>query len=38
MGGHVDGSIYYYAPNKVAPVIFTVLFFSSGMIHFYQTA
>ncbi|KAE9984707.1 hypothetical protein EG327_004918 [Venturia inaequalis] len=38
MGRRVEGSIYYYAPNKIAPVFFTVLFFSSGIIHFYQTA
>jgi len=30
--------VYYYAPNKVAPIFFAVLFFSSGLVHFYQTA
>ncbi|QDS76748.1 hypothetical protein FKW77_001495 [Venturia effusa] len=38
MGGKVEGSIYYYAPNKIAPVFFTVLFFSSGILHFYQSS
>jgi len=38
MGGYVPGSVYYYAPNKVAPIFFAVLFFSSGLVHFYQTA
>ncbi|TLD31776.1 Serine/threonine-protein phosphatase T [Venturia nashicola] len=38
MGGHVEGSIYYYAPNKIAPIFFIIFFFSSGILHFYQTA
>lgn len=29
--------MYFYAPNKVAPVIFAVLFALSGAVHFYQT-
>jgi len=32
-----EGSVYYYAPNKVAPIIFAVLFTLSGIVHFYQT-
>ena len=31
------GSIWYYAPNKAAPIVFIVLFFISGIIHTYQT-
>ncbi|KAF2672482.1 hypothetical protein BT63DRAFT_452989 [Microthyrium microscopicum] len=34
---YVDGSVYYYAPNKVAPAIFAVLFAISGVVHFIQT-
>jgi len=37
MTQYVDGSLYYYAPNKVAPIVFSVLFCGSGIIHFYQT-
>jgi hypothetical protein len=32
-----SGSIWYYAPNKVAPILFIVLFFISGVIHAWQT-
>lgn len=35
-GKYVDGSLWVYAPNKVAPVIWAVLFFTSGVIHAYQ--
>lgn len=31
------GSIWYYAPNKAAPILFIVLFFISGVIHAWQT-
>jgi membrane protein DedA with SNARE-associated domain len=37
MTQYVDGSLYYYAPNKVAPIVFSVLFCLSGLLHFYQT-
>ena len=37
MGGYQPGSVYYYAPNKVAPIVFAVLFTISGVVHFYQT-
>ncbi|KAF2688815.1 hypothetical protein K458DRAFT_475452 [Lentithecium fluviatile CBS 122367] len=37
MGDYSPGSIWYYAPNKVAPIIFIVLFFISGAIHAWQT-
>ncbi|KAG8625770.1 hypothetical protein KVT40_006171 [Elsinoe batatas] len=32
----VFGSLYIYAPNKVAPVIFTVAFALSSIFHFWQ--
>ncbi|KAJ4417212.1 hypothetical protein N0V85_001948 [Neurospora sp. IMI 360204] len=32
----VDGSIYFYAPNKGAPVFFAVAFAASGIWHIYQ--
>lgn len=31
------GSIWYYAPNKVAPIVFMVLFLISGSVHAWQT-
>jgi hypothetical protein len=31
-----EGSWFYYAPNKVAPVIFAVAFLISGVWHLYQ--
>lgn len=31
------GSIWYYAPNKAAPIVLIVLFFISGVIHAWQT-
>lgn len=31
-----DGSLWYYAPNKGAPIAFAVLFAISGIIHIYQ--
>ena len=34
--GIVPGSIYLYAPNKVAPVIFAVLFLITTLWHFWQ--
>lgn len=33
----MEGSLYYYAPNKGAPVVFAILFTASGFYHFYQT-
>lgn len=35
-GKYVDGSIYFYAPNKGAPVFFAVAFAASGICHIYQ--
>lgn len=32
----VDGSLWFYAPNKGAPVVFAVLFLVSGITHGYQ--
>ncbi|KAJ5792780.1 uncharacterized protein N7503_008758 [Penicillium pulvis] len=32
-----DGSLWFYAPNKGAPIAFAILFALSGAIHFYQT-
>ncbi|KAF2471314.1 uncharacterized protein BDR25DRAFT_285850 [Lindgomyces ingoldianus] len=37
LGDYSPGSIWYYAPTKVAPIIFIVLFFMSGVIHAWQT-
>lgn len=37
MGDYSPGSVWFYAPNKVAPIIFIVLFFISGVIHAWQT-
>ncbi|KAL5375549.1 hypothetical protein DPSP01_011130 [Paraphaeosphaeria sporulosa] len=37
MGDYSPGSIWYYAPNKAAPIVFIVLFFTSGVIHTWQT-
>ncbi|KAF2443554.1 hypothetical protein P171DRAFT_444958 [Karstenula rhodostoma CBS 690.94] len=37
MGDYSPGSIWYYAPNKAAPIVFIVLFFISGVIHAWQT-
>ncbi|KAF1961106.1 hypothetical protein CC80DRAFT_230042 [Byssothecium circinans] len=37
MGDYSPGSIWYYAPNKPAPIVFIVLFFLSGTLHTYQT-
>lgn len=37
MGGeYVDRSIYFYAPNKGAPVFFAIGFAASGLYHAYQ--
>ncbi|CAG8979589.1 hypothetical protein HYALB_00010790 [Hymenoscyphus albidus] len=35
-GKYVEGSLWYYAPNKVAPIIFALLFSISMFWHFYQ--
>ena len=32
----VKGSFYFYAPNKGAPIFFTVAFTASGLYHAYQ--
>ncbi|KAL5399870.1 hypothetical protein PMIN06_002667 [Paraphaeosphaeria minitans] len=37
MGDYSSGSIWYYAPDKAAPIVFIVLFFISGVIHAWQT-
>ncbi|KZO93678.1 hypothetical protein CALVIDRAFT_539848 [Calocera viscosa TUFC12733] len=34
--GFVEGSWWYYAPSKVAPIIFATLFMISGSWHLYQ--
>lgn len=31
------GSVWFYAPNKAAPIVFTVLFCLSGAVHAWQT-
>ncbi|KAJ5132528.1 hypothetical protein N7448_006686 [Penicillium atrosanguineum] len=31
------GSLWFYAPNKGAPIAFAILFAISGAVHFYQT-
>ncbi|EAS36356.3 RTA1 domain-containing protein [Coccidioides immitis RS] len=35
-GKPVDGSLYIYAPNKIAPIIFTAAFTLTGGIHLWQ--
>ncbi|OAA56956.1 RTA-like protein [Niveomyces insectorum RCEF 264] len=35
-GKVVDGSIYFYAPNKGAPVFFAAAFLASGLYHVWQ--
>ncbi|KAG8531252.1 uncharacterized protein KY384_004610 [Bacidia gigantensis] len=35
-GQYVDNSIWFYAPNKVAPVFFTIFFAISFAIHLWQ--
>ncbi|EOO02538.1 putative rta1 domain protein [Phaeoacremonium minimum UCRPA7] len=35
-GKYVDGSLWFYAPNKGAPVFFTVAFGASGLCHIWQ--
>ncbi|OTA99328.1 hypothetical protein M426DRAFT_16559 [Hypoxylon sp. CI-4A] len=35
-GKYVDGSIWFYAPNKGAPVFFIVAFTATGLVHFWQ--
>jgi hypothetical protein len=37
MGDYSPGSVWFYAPNKVAPIIFIILFLISGALHTYQT-
>ncbi|EOD42876.1 putative rta1 domain protein [Neofusicoccum parvum UCRNP2] len=37
MSNYVEGSMWYYAPSKVAPIIFMILFLLSGLAHLYQT-
>ncbi|KXH52453.1 RTA1 domain-containing protein [Colletotrichum salicis] len=32
----VDGSYFFYAPNKGAPIFFAVAFAASGILHFWQ--
>lgn len=35
-GKYVDGSYYFYAPNKGAPIFFCIAFALSGICHIYQ--
>ncbi|KAK0750468.1 hypothetical protein B0T18DRAFT_488104 [Schizothecium vesticola] len=35
-GEYVKGSLYFYAPNKGAPIFFAVAFAASGLYHAYQ--
>ncbi|KAI4946605.1 hypothetical protein J4E91_007294 [Alternaria rosae] len=37
MGDYSPGSIWYYAPNKAAPIVFIILFSISGALHAWQT-
>jgi hypothetical protein len=36
-GKYVDGSVWFYAPNKGAPVFFAAAFLASGVYHLWQT-
>ncbi|GKT89965.1 RTA1 domain-containing protein [Colletotrichum tofieldiae] len=35
-GNYVDGSYFFYAPNKGAPFFFAIAFAASGILHFWQ--
>ncbi|KAL7619981.1 hypothetical protein AAE478_010529 [Parahypoxylon ruwenzoriense] len=35
-GQYVNGSIWFYAPNKGAPVFFAVAYLATGAVHFWQ--
>ncbi|PMD42339.1 hypothetical protein L207DRAFT_632118 [Hyaloscypha variabilis F] len=35
-GQYVNGSLWFYAPNKVAPVVWALLFLVSGVTHAWQ--
>ncbi|OBR05228.1 RTA1 domain-containing protein [Colletotrichum higginsianum IMI 349063] len=35
-GSYVDGSYFFYAPNKGAPFFFAIAFAVSGVLHFWQ--
>jgi hypothetical protein len=37
MGDYSLGSVWFYAPNKAAPILFMILFSLSGALHAYQT-
>jgi hypothetical protein len=37
MGDYSPGSVWYYGPNKAAPIVFIILFFISGALHAWQT-
>ncbi|KIY73550.1 hypothetical protein CYLTODRAFT_386713 [Cylindrobasidium torrendii FP15055 ss-10] len=34
--GYAEGSYWYYAPNKVAPIVFAAFFLISAIVHAYQ--
>ncbi|KAI0165055.1 RTA1 like protein-domain-containing protein [Hypoxylon sp. FL1284] len=36
-GQHVDGSVWFYAPNKGAPIFFAIAYLATGAAHFWQT-
>ncbi|KAK8117826.1 RTA1 like protein-domain-containing protein [Apiospora kogelbergensis] len=36
-GRYVDGSVWFFAPNKGAPIFFAIAFFASGCCHLWQT-
>lgn len=33
----VEGSVWFYQPNKIAPPIFAALFMATALVHAYQT-
>lgn len=35
-GQYVQGSIYFYAPNKIAPVFFAAAFLIAGGVQIWQ--
>lgn len=37
LGDYSPGSVWYYAPNKAAPILFIILFAVSGIVHTWQT-
>lgn len=37
LGDYSPASVWFYAPNKAAPIVFIILFSISGVLHIWQT-